>query len=513
MHGRITARARVLMKRRIPAAAVRAYCSALDERLEEAGCLACINCAQNVIARAWLEAQHTDATSERRRPARNGRNVLRINASDVRSAALDLRRSTSAQPSQPTWRGMRWCDPLDATWHPQGRQADLLRGTHFTDGGREWCVELVAPRDVAPFDFGVWAYRTDEWASAAEWLPARCEFFAGDFARSLAGAAGQAWFQTARAPARLYHAPWWNDVSAREVELRRIEHELVGHVRGDGFGADAVYCGRPVMGFSGCRPMGNPFPTTAVNTAADAALSFARNALLDDALCAYVHDRLSGRRARCWCRREGDGGHACHAALLIRVAHSDRAEMERLRQWARESMGELGEVAAAGERERWRSYRAANPVPATVGTGGGGGDDAVECGMCIGEDDGVAFGGAHGVGTDAGGHSSDAGVAATSGAGVSGTYDDGARDGRGGTSGTIDGGTAQSVNEQMDDVIDAGAPMSVDEQMSDAGAGGSGGGTLQGAIVKKRRRKSGREQHRRQTRAKAAAPAVGETQR
>ena len=92
--------------------------------------------------------------------------------------------------------------------------------------------------------------------------------------------------------------------------------------------------------------------------------SFARNALLDDALCRYAHDRLRGRRARCWCRREGDGGHACHAALLIRVAHSDRAEMERLRQWARESMDELGEVAAAGERERWRSYRAANPVPA-----------------------------------------------------------------------------------------------------------------------------------------------------
>ena len=108
--------------------------------------------------------------------------------------------------------------------------------------------------------------------------------------------------------------------------------------------------------------------------------------------------------------------------------------------------------------------------------------------MCIGEDDGVAFGGAHGVGTDAGGHSSDAGVAATSGAGVSGTYDDGARDGRGGTSGTIDGGTAPSVNEQMDDVIDAGAPMSVDEQMSDAGAGGSGGGTLQGAIRKRKKK-------------------------
>ncbi len=187
--------------------------------------------------------------------------------------------------------------------------------------------------------------------------------------------------------------------------------------------------------------------------------------------------------------------------------------MERLRQWARESMGELGEVAAAGERERWRSYRAENPVPAAVGTRGGGGDDAVECGMCIGEDDGVAFGGAHGVGTDAGGHSSDAGVAATSGAGVSGTYDDGARDGGEGTSGTIDGGAAQSMNEQMSDVIDGGAPLNVDEQVSDAGAGGSGGGALQGAIVKKRRRKSGREQHRRQTRAKAAAPAVGETQR
>ena len=49
--------------------------------------------------------------------------------------------------------------------------------------------------------------------------------------------------------------------------------------------------------------------------------------------------------------------------------------------------------------------------------------------------------------------------------GRSGTYDDGARDGRGGTSGTIDGGTAQSVNERMDDVIDAGAPMSVDERV------------------------------------------------
>ena len=135
---------------------------------------------------------------------------------------------------------------------------------------------------------------------------------------------------------------------------------------------------------------------------------------------------------------------------------------------------------------------------------GGGGDDAVECGMCIGEDDGVAFGGAHGVGTDADGHSSEAGVAATSGAGVSGTYDDGARDGRGGTSGTIDGGTAQSVNEQMDDVIDAGAPMSVDEQMSDAGAGGSGGGTLQGAIVKKKKhRKNLRSQGARQAAARA----------
>ena len=222
--------------------------------------------------------------------------------------------------------------------------------------------------------------------------------------------------------------------------------------------------------------MGNPFPTTAANTAADAALSFARNALLDDALCAYVHDRLSGRRARCWCRREGDGGHACHAALLIRVAHSDRAEMERLRQWARESMGELGEVAAAGERERWRSYRAANPVPATVGTGGGGADDAVECGMCIGEDDGVAFGGAHGVGTDAGGHSSDAGVAATSGADVSGTYDGGAHDGGEGTSGAVDGGAARSMDEQMSDVIDGGATLSVDERVEGRRRRSRGGG-------------------------------------
>ena len=94
---------------------------------------------------------------------------------------------------------------------------------------------------------------------------------------------------------------------------------------------------------------------------------------------------------------------------------------------------------------------------------------------------------------------------------MSGTYDDGARDGRGGTSGTIDGGTAQSVNEQMDDVIDAGAPMSVDEQMSDAGAGGSGGGALQGAIVKKRKRKGGTRAHR-QARAKTGG-GDGATQR
>ena len=108
--------------------------------------------------------------------------------------------------------------------------------------------------------------------------------------------------------------------------------------------------------------------------------------------------------------------------------------------------------------------------------------------MCMEEDDDVAFGGAHGVGTDAGGHASDAGVAATSGAGVSGTYDDGARDGGEGTSGAVDGGAAQSMDEQMSDVIDGGAPMSVDEQMSDAGAGGGGGWALQGAIKKRKKK-------------------------
>ena len=59
----------------------------------------------------------------------------------------------------------------------------------------------------------------------------------------------------------------------------------------------------------------------------------------------------------------------------------------------------------------------------------------------------------------------------------------------GGAHGAIDSGTAQSVDEQMNDVIDGGAPMSVGEQMSDAGAGGSGGGALQGAIRKKTHRK------------------------
>ena len=65
---------------------------------------------------------------------------------------------------------------------------------------------------------------------------------------------------------------------------------------------------------------------------------------------------------------------------------------------------------------------------------------------------------------------------------------DGARDGGEGTSGAVDGGAAQSMDEQMSGVIDGGAPMSVDEQMSGMGAGGSGGGTLQGAIVKKKRK-------------------------
>ena len=73
---------------------------------------------------------------------------------------------------------------------------------------------------------------------------------------------------------------------------------------------------------------------------------------------------------------------------------------------------------------------------------------------------------------------------------VRGTYDDEARDGGEGTSGTIDGGAAQSMDGRMSDVIDGGAPLSVDEQMSDMGAGGSGGGALQGAIRKKKMRKT-----------------------
>ena len=100
-------------------------------------------------------------------------------------------------------------------------------------------------------------------------------------------------------------------------------------MRGDGFGADAVYCGRPIMGFSGCRPMGGR-STTAVNTAADGPL--ARNALLDDALCAYVHDR-SRPTARCWCRREA-------AMPLAEAIAGDGTPAT----WTRES-GRVGEVA------------------------------------------------------------------------------------------------------------------------------------------------------------------------
>ena len=48
--------------------------------------------------------------------------------------------------------------------------------------------------------------------------------------------------------------------------------------------------------------------------------------------------------------------------------------------------------------------------------------------------------------------------------------------------------TTWSVDGQMGDVIDGGAPLNVDEQVSDAGAGGSGGGALQGAIRKRKKK-------------------------
>ena len=99
------------------------------------------------------------------------------------------------------------------------------------------------------------------------------------------------------------------------------------------------------------------------------------------------------------------------------------------------------------------------------------------------------FGGAHGVGTDAGRQADDTGVAATSAAGVSGAHDecgmcmveddndlDGARDGGEGTSGAVDGGAAQSMDEQMSDVIDGRATRSVDERVEGRRRRSRGGG-------------------------------------
>ena len=148
------------------------------------------------------------------------------------------------------------------------------------------------------------------------------------------------------------------------------------------------------------------------------------------------------------------------------------------------------------------------------------------CACCVGGGIHMDFGGAHGVGTDAGRQADDTGVAATSAAGVSGAHDecgmcmveddndlDGARDGGEGTSGAVDGGAAQSMNEQMSDVIDGGAPMSVDEQVGDAGTSGGSGGALRGAIVKKKKNKGGIDKRRRQAQAKAAAAVSGGARR
>ena len=124
-------------------------------------------------------AEVADVEEPRRRNTRRAA-AHEVDNPRIASVVTSIRRAVADQPlARQVCPGVTWMAARMSTAVPQllGRKGADLIGTRFTMGDRSYCVEAIAPRASVPFDVGIWAYNTDEWASASEKLMDRCEFF------------------------------------------------------------------------------------------------------------------------------------------------------------------------------------------------------------------------------------------------------------------------------------------------------------------------------------------------
>ena len=178
------------------------------------GVAVCLGCALPAMARVHSRSADPPARDARlSRQAHGPSRERTLSNAQLAATALHVRRRVAVTPIDGacidgfTWVSAK-ANAVGA--HPLGARHARLVGECFEHSGGQYRVELVAPGEVPPHDFGVWAYDTGKWADATNEVQRRCTFFGREVLRRLlqaADAKSKGDSQPPHRPPRARHGP------------------------------------------------------------------------------------------------------------------------------------------------------------------------------------------------------------------------------------------------------------------------------------------------------------------